>query len=64
MLDKLDVDPEEAMMVAAHGWDVAGAKEAGLQTTFIARPGKALFPLSKALDHVVKDVNELADILE
>ncbi|AZV32722.1 haloacid dehalogenase type II [Cobetia sp. ICG0124] len=64
VLDKLDVEPEEAMMVAAHGWDVAGAKEAGLQTTFIARPGKALFPLSKAPDHVVQDVNELADILE
>lgn len=63
VLEKLNVKPEEAMMVAAHGWDVAGAKEAGLQTTFIARPGKALYPLAKQPDHVVKDVNELADIL-
>ncbi|BBW91130.1 haloacid dehalogenase [Pseudoalteromonas sp. PS1M3] len=47
VLKKLNVAPNEAMMIAAHGWDVAGAKQAGLQTTFIARPGKALYPLAK-----------------
>ncbi|MBH0038441.1 haloacid dehalogenase type II [Pseudoalteromonas sp. SWN166] len=64
VLKKLNVAPNEAMMVAAHGWDVAGAKEAGLQTTFIARPGKALYPLAKKPDHVVKDLHELAALLK
>ena len=64
VLTKLNVKANEAMMVAAHGWDVAGAKEAGLQTTFIARPGKTLYPLAKKPDHVVKDLHELAALLK
>ena len=34
------------MLIAAHGWDVAGAAAAGLQTAFIARKGHALYPLA------------------
>ena len=34
----LDVKPEETMMVAAHKWDVEGAKAAGLHTAFVERP--------------------------
>jgi 2-haloacid dehalogenase len=34
----LDVKPEEIMMVAAHKWDVEGAKAAGLRTAFVERP--------------------------
>ncbi|EDX90389.1 haloacid dehalogenase, type II [Alcanivorax sp. DG881] len=64
VLEQLGVQPEEALMVAAHGWDVAGAKEAGLQTAFIARPGKALYPLAKKPDYVVEDVSELAEIMK
>ncbi|MDP2485741.1 haloacid dehalogenase type II [Pseudoalteromonas marina] len=59
VLKKLNVAPNEAMMIAAHGWDVAG-----LQTTFIARPDKALYPLAKKPDHVVKDLHELAALLK
>ncbi len=51
-------------MVAAHGWDVAGAKEAGLQTAFIARPGKALYPPATKPDYVVENVSELAEIMK
>ncbi|WP_418889502.1 haloacid dehalogenase type II [Paraglaciecola polaris] len=63
-LKQLQVKPEEALMVAAHGWDVAGAKAAGLQTAFIARPGKALYPLAAKPDYVVKDLTELVQILK
>ncbi|TNC25477.1 haloacid dehalogenase type II [Amycolatopsis alkalitolerans] len=34
----LDVEPDEVLMVAAHGWDLAGAAAAGLRTAFVARP--------------------------
>ncbi|NNG44419.1 haloacid dehalogenase type II [Pseudoalteromonas sp. NEC-BIFX-2020_002] len=63
-LQKLQVKPEEALMVAAHGWDVAGAKAAGLQTAFIARPGKALYPLAKTPDYKVNDLTELVALLK
>jgi 2-haloacid dehalogenase len=63
-LKQLGVKPEEALMVAAHGWDVAGAKAAGMQTAFIARPGKALYPLAPQPDYIVKDLSELVTILK
>jgi len=62
-LKQLNVKPEEALMVAAHGWDVAGAKAAGLQTAFIARPGKALYPLAIKPDYNVSNLAELVEVL-
>ena len=62
-LKQLNIKPEEALMVAAHGWDIAGAKEAGLQTAFIARPGKQLYPLAPAPDYNVNNLIELVNIL-
>ncbi|MGS0535959.1 haloacid dehalogenase type II [Pseudoalteromonas sp. SaAl2] len=63
-LKQLNVKAEDALMVAAHGWDVAGAKAAGLQTAFIARPGKALYPLAQKPDYNVKDLTELVTLLK
>ncbi|MGO2291566.1 MAG: haloacid dehalogenase type II [Pseudoalteromonas sp.] len=63
-LEKLDVKPEEALLVAAHGWDIAGAKAAGLNAAFIARPGKALYPLAQKPDFNVKDLTELVEKLK
>jgi 2-haloacid dehalogenase len=34
----LDVEPGELMLVAAHPWDLAGARAAGLRTAFVDRP--------------------------
>jgi hypothetical protein len=31
------------LMIAAHGWDLAGASHAGLATCFIAREGQSHF---------------------
>lgn len=59
----LDVNANDALMVAAHGWDIAGAEKAGLQTAFIRRQGKVLFPLAAEPDYNVLDVNDLAKTL-
>ena len=59
----LGVRPEEAMMVAAHAWDVAGAKKVGLQTAFIARPGTALYLNVAKPDYVVNNLPELVERL-
>ncbi len=63
VIHDLDVKPEEAMMVAAHAWDLAGAKSVGLQTAFIARPGTALYPNVAKPDYVVNDLPELVKLL-
>jgi 2-haloacid dehalogenase len=63
-IDKLNVTPQEAVLVAAHGWDVAGAKAAGLKAVFVSRPGKSLYPLSIQPDYVVKDFGELVKLLK
>ncbi len=43
---KMGVQPNECMMIAAHGWDVAGAIWAGWRGAFIARPEQQLYPLA------------------
>lgn len=63
-LKEMKVKPEEALMVAAHAWDVAGAKAAGMKTAFIARPGKVLYPLASKPDLVVADLKVLLEHLE
>jgi 2-haloacid dehalogenase len=60
----LVVEPSELMLVAAHPWDLEGARRAGLQTAFVDRPqeygvGSAVreYP---AADQSVSDLHELA----
>ncbi len=36
----LDVAPAQVMMVAAHAWDIDGARSAGLRTAFVERPAE------------------------
>jgi 2-haloacid dehalogenase len=36
-IQELDAPPHDIVLVAAHGWDVTGAKHAGLRTAWIAR---------------------------
>lgn len=60
-LDKMQIKANEAMLIAAHAWDIAGAAEAGMQTGFVARPGKHQFALAKKADYVAPDLIQLAD---
>jgi 2-haloacid dehalogenase len=45
---KMGLQLEECMLVAAHGWDVAGALWAGWRAAFLSRPGAQLYPLAPA----------------
>ncbi|MGH2852038.1 MAG: haloacid dehalogenase type II [Solirubrobacteraceae bacterium] len=60
----LAVEPAELMLVAAHPWDLAGARGAGLQTAFIDRPleyGPCSPPREDPdADESVTDLHELA----
>ncbi len=44
--EKMNVNNEDCLLIAAHGWDVAGAAWAGWNSAFIARKGQQLFPLA------------------
>jgi 2-haloacid dehalogenase len=57
---RLQVDPAEMRMVAAHPWDVAGAAAAGCATAFLARPGKVRYPHLPPADLSADDLVELS----
>ena len=57
---RLGVAPADVLLVAAHAWDVAGARAAGCQAAFVARPGKVPDPLAHPPDLVVTDLDDLA----
>ncbi|MEO7801962.1 MAG: hypothetical protein ABIR81_08185 [Ginsengibacter sp.] len=48
-------------MVAAHGWDRAGAMQAELQDAFIERKGHSLYPLLAKLQYIGKDLKMIAE---
>lgn len=58
--EQLLVNAADIIMVAAHGWDIAGACQAGLQTAFIERKGQSQYPLSAKADFISKDILEAA----
>lgn len=58
---ELGVAMRDLRMVAAHAWDVMGALQAGCAAAFIARPGKAMFPLGAQPDIVAADMSTAAD---
>jgi 2-haloacid dehalogenase len=65
----LDVAPDQVMMVAAHGWDLDGARSAGLRTAFVERPrekgphGTADRAADTVSDVAVTSFVDLADAL-
>ncbi|MGJ8744836.1 haloacid dehalogenase type II [Polaribacter sp.] len=60
---KMNVQPAECMLIAAHGWDVYGAMNAGFRTAFVARPGQQLFPLAPKPEIVASNLKKIVEIL-
>jgi 2-haloacid dehalogenase len=61
--ERLGVAVDQVRLIAAHGWDVAGAARAGCATAFVARPGKVLDPLVERPEIVGADLAEVADAI-
>jgi 2-haloacid dehalogenase len=57
---ELGVEPRQLRMVAAHGWDVGGALQAGCAAAFVARAGMVLNPLYERPDIVEPDMVAVA----
>ena len=62
-MQKVNSNAGNTLMVAAHGWDITGALRAGMQTAFIERPGKFLYPLAEKPRFIVENIEQLADVL-
>jgi 2-haloacid dehalogenase len=54
---------ERAVMIAAHGWDIAGAQAAGLETALLTRPGVHPLPGSPAPTYTASTLPELTGLL-
>jgi 2-haloacid dehalogenase len=58
--DRLGVPVTDVWLIAAHGWDVAGALAAGCHAAFVARPGRLPDPLAPRPDVTGADLDEVA----
>ena len=59
--ERLGVQIGDVRLVAAHGWDVAGALRAGCAAAFVARPGQFLDPLAPRPDIIGPDLAAVAE---
>jgi 2-haloacid dehalogenase len=62
-LAHIDVSPHDTLYVAAHEWDVVGARTFGMPAAFIARGGRVLDPARPHAIAVVPDLAALAEKL-
>ena len=63
-LQRCEVDPMDAMLVAVHPWDIDGAARAGLATAWINRTGGPYPGYFRAPDLQAGSLTELADVLD
>lgn len=59
--EQLSTNVTGAILIAAHGWDIAGALAAGMQAAFIDREGQSLYPLASKPQFIGKDLIEVAN---
>ena len=62
-LEQCGVDPEDAMLVAVHPWDIDGAARAGLSTAWLNRAGRPYPDYFTAPDITAVSLTDLADQL-
>lgn len=61
--NQMQLTTSEIMMVSVHGWDIAGANHAGMQTAFIEEEG-TLYPLAPYPTIMCSSLTDLAEELE
>lgn len=59
----LGVDVDRILMVAAHDWDIAGARSVGMPGAYLARPGAVWGLPDPPPDLVAPDLGTLAELL-
>lgn len=61
--ERLDIDIDQGLLIAAHDWDIAGARMAGMPGAFVARPGAVWGLPDPEPDLVAPDLVALAELL-
>jgi 2-haloacid dehalogenase len=59
--ERLAVPVNRVRLVAAHGWDIAGALHAGCTAAFVARPGQVLDPSGVQPDIIGTDLHDVTE---
>lgn len=59
----LGLKPSEIMIVSIHGWDIAGAANAGMMTAYIKQSNQMLYPLAPKPHLICSDLADLANQL-
>lgn len=59
--EQLGVDLGAIRLIAAHAWDIAGARRAGCAAAFVARPGMVLDPLAPTPEIVGADMHAVVE---
>jgi 2-haloacid dehalogenase len=63
VLDAQQVAPPDAVLIAAHGWDIAGASAVGLATAFVSRDERIPLPAADAPSLVATNLDDIASQL-
>lgn len=61
---KMDVKEKEMLLVSAHGWDIAGAANAGMETAFMDTGSELLYPLAPTPAITCSSLLDLANQLK
>jgi 2-haloacid dehalogenase len=56
----LELELSDILLVSAHGWDIAGAANAGMQTAYMQQPRQMLYPLAPEPTFTCKNLPDLA----
>ncbi len=64
LLKKIKKSASGTLMVSAHGWDIAGAHRAGMQTCFVKRAESVLYPLANNPAMMINNLKELKNALD
>lgn len=62
--EKFKLNANEILLVSTHGWDIAGAANAGMKTAYIEQIKQMLYPLAPTPDFICKSISHLADQLK
>jgi 2-haloacid dehalogenase len=56
----LELELSDILLVSAHGWDIAGAANAGMQTAYVKQPRQMLYPLAPEPTFTCTDLPDFA----
>lgn len=62
-LQQMEATAENALVVTTHGWDIAGAHNAGMKTAYLKQQKRMLYPLAPQPHFVCHNLDELATLL-